>query len=67
MPRLPDALTRAHTRLLAELAEALPEADSATMERARHAAERHLTDAGDGSLRTILDAVRAGVAAAGCP
>lgn len=33
-----DALTRAHTRILAELAEALPEADSATMERARHVA-----------------------------
>jgi hypothetical protein len=60
----PNAIARAHTRILAELAEALPDAvTAADKQRAVAAAERHLGDAGDGSLRTILDAVRAGVAA----
>jgi hypothetical protein len=61
---LPSAIARAHTRVLAEVDEALPTATTEAKRRAVAIAERYLADAGDGSLRTINDAVRFGVAAA---
>jgi formylmethanofuran dehydrogenase subunit E-like metal-binding protein len=63
----PAALSRAHTRILGDLAVQLIDADSDTMGRAIRAAEQYLADSGHGDLRTINDAVRAGVAAARCP
>lgn len=62
-----DALAHAHDRLLADLAEQLATADTATMARAIRAAEQHLADAGRTDATTIAAAVRAGTAAARCP
>jgi hypothetical protein len=62
-----NALANAHTRILGDLSIQLIDADSATMDRAIRAAERHLADAGRTDETTTADAVRAGVAAARCP